>query len=419
VIALLLYLPKYVWGRLVLKKYKRSFLYRLGIKKLPNLTLKAPLLWIHAVSLGEAKVALAFAKAAKEYAPGCSIVVSSTTETGFDEVTKTIPCIDGQFFLPMDFPWLIRPLMKKLNPSLLVFSEGDLWLNLLESAHAIGAKTLVINGKISRKSLQRHLRFKGYTQQMFSCLDHLCVQNDLYKQRFSQLGVTESKISITGNMKLDIPRNSLTEAELKRYRQTLAISPEETIITIGSTHPKEEQMLLQALLPLLSNPSCKMILAPRHPERFNKVEELLQTFCKYGSWSQRHLLQGSEQIILIDTLGELRHCYQIAHVAIVGGSFVDIGGHNLLEPSEYGVASLFGPYIHKQKEFAQMAVEEGIGFQVDIHHLYPKIKEILYNPDLQKIIAQRALTFLSSSRGASLKSWSQAKQLLALQEKNL
>lgn len=409
VVLLIGYLPVYLWGRFAYKKYRRSFFYRLGLKKAKLPPLNSPVIWIHAISLGEAKVALPFAIEAKKSYPEASIIVSSVTETGFDEVQKTMPFIAGQLFLPFDFSWLIRPLVAKIKPKLMVFVEGDLWLNLLEATQNIGAKVLVINGKISQKSFQRHLFFPGYTTHLFSLIDHLCLQNSLYQRRFCELGVSQEKLCVTGNVKLDIPRPHLEKQQLQTLREMLAISPKDQVITIGSTHPKEEELLLRALLPL----KCKILLAPRHPERFGQVEGILRGMCSYGTWSHRHLLKGDEEVILINTLGELMHCYQLSVVAVVGGSFVDIGGHNLLEPLEYGVPSLFGPYVYKQKEFAAMALEEGIGFQVDAFSLAEKTKEILDSLELQKMIAKRAAVFLASSRGASSKSWSYAQKLLS------
>lgn len=418
IVLLLLYLPKYLWGRFVLKKYKRSFLYRLCIKKTSIPQLNPPVIWIHAVSLGEAKAVIAFVQEAQKNYPHASIVVSSITETGFDEVAKSMPFITTHFFLPFDFSWMIRPLVATIKPHLVVFVEGDLWPNFLEAVKEYGAQTLLINGKISERSLKRYLLFKNYAYDVFSKLDHCCLQNTCYQQCFQRLNVPMQKLSITGNIKFDIPRPKLSPQELITFKTSLGLSAQCRIITIGSTHPGEEELLLKVLKPLLEqDPDLKILLAPRHPERFRQVEQLLAQHVPYATWSSSARSKIDAKVILIDTLGMLMECYQIAVLAIVGGSFVDIGGHNLLEPAEYGVAVLFGPYIYKQREFAHLALQEGIGFQVSLEALSQKVTEILYNTSLKTTIASKAKTLLERSKGASLKSWVQAQQLLALDKK--
>lgn len=415
VLLFTLYLPKYIGARLFQKKYKRSFLYRLGIKKPSFVLAKKPVIWIHAVSLGEAKASIAFASEARKTYPEATILFSSATETGFDEVKKSLPFITDNFFLPFDFSWIIRPLVKKINPDLVVFVEGDLWLNFLEAAKDNHAKTLLINGKISERSFKRYLRFKNFSNQIFSKLDHCCMQNSLYLDRFRALNVPLTILSVTGNIKFDIPSQKLSLQEIVSLKAILGVSSENKIITIGSTHPKEEELLLRVLEPFLKDSLIKILLVPRHPERFGEVERLLmEKSIPYIKWSNLSEKTEEERVILIDTLGILRRCYQIADVAIIGGSFVDIGGHNLLEPAEYGVAAIFGPYIHKQKELADLATASGVGFKVSIEELLEKISNLLYDDISKQEVSGKASLLLERCRGASLKSWDSAQKLLKL-----
>jgi len=408
-----LYLPKYLWGLLVQKKYRQSVLYRLGFKTpiIPSLT--SPVIWIHAVSLGEAKVAVTFVKEIKRAYPEASIVVSSVTETGFHEVAKSLaPLIKTHFFLPFDFSWLMRALVRKIHPQLVVFVEGDLWPNFLEEVKQHGAKTLLVNGKISEKSLQRYLKVKPYARFIFSRVDHYCLQNTLYQERFERLQISQQRFSITGNIKLDHTVPHLSSEELLAFKASLGIGPSDPVIVIGSTHHPEEKLLLHVLKPFLEQtPSLKILIAPRHPERFKKVEPILRDYAPYGVLS-RGGFTGKEKVILIDTLGKLMTCYQMADLAIVGGSFVDIGGHNLLEPAQYGVPVLFGPYIYKQREFASLILQEGIGFQVTVENLLETIQKIFENPSFKLHVTRQAKTLLTASQGASLRSWHEAEKLL-------
>lgn len=412
-LLVLFHLPKYLWNRICHGKYRRSLSYRLGIKQPKIPPLISPVIWIHAVSLGEAKASIAFAMEAKKTYPNASIVVSSATETGFNEVAKSMPFITTHFFLPFDFSFLIRPLVQQIKPDLTVFVEGDLWPNFLHAITDCHSQILLINGKISERSLKRYAFFKRYAHQIFSQLTYSCVQNTLYLERFQKLNIPLERLSVTGNIKFDIPTKSLSADEVLAFKNYLGISSTDRIIVIGSTHEKEEALILGALHPLLEqDTNIKILLAPRHPERFSKVEQFLLKNYVYSTWSTKTPKTGKEKVVLIDTLGKLTHCYQIAEVAIVGGSFVDIGGHNLLEPSEYGVPVLFGPYVYKQTELARCALQEGIGFEVSLDSLAPKVLEILYNPYLQQEIANRAKSLFNFSKGASLKSWAQAQLLL-------
>jgi 3-deoxy-D-manno-octulosonic-acid transferase len=368
------------------------------------------------VSLGETKASIAFALEAKKAYPEATLLYSSVTETGFDEVEKSLPFITDHFFLPFDFSWIIRPLVKKINPTLVVFIEGDLWLNFLEAAKEVGAKTLLINGKISETSFKRYLLFKNYAKWVFSSLDSLCLQNTLYLERFKKIYPPKKEIPlfVTGNIKLDASSSKLSLEEQQKLKDLLGISSQHQVITIGSTHSKEEELLLKTLKPLIEqNPLVKIILVPRHPERFPEVEHLcIKHNLSYIKWSNLEKRTGQEPFILIDTVGILRRCYQVSTVAIVAGSFVDIGGHNLLEPAEYGVPAIFGPYIHKQIEFARLATESGIGFKVSIEELLPQLNSLLNNESLRKDISIKAYQLLESCRGASIKSWDHAKKLL-------
>lgn len=416
-VVFLLYLPKYIGARLFKKKYKRSFFYRLGIKKPSFIKFQSsPVIWIHAVSLGEARASIAFVLEARKTYPNATIFFSSTTETGFDEVKRSMPFITDNFFLPFDFSWIIRPLVKKIKPDLIVFVEGDLWLNFLEAAKDYGAKTLLINGKISKTSFKRYFKFKNYSKQIFTKLDHCCLQNTLYLERFKALNISLDTLSVTGNIKLDSFSQKLSFEEEEQLKKILGITSKNKVITIGSTHFQEEEILLKALKDLMNQDSLiKIILVPRHPERFQEVEKLLiKLSLPYMKWSTPSEKTGQERVILIDALGILKQCYQIADVAILGGSFVDIGGHNLLEPAEYGVAALFGPYIHKQIEFSRLAMEAEIGFKVSIEELSEKVYSLLNDSALREEISNKAGQLLEGCRGASLKSWSHAEKLLKL-----
>ncbi|MEI8300406.1 MAG: glycosyltransferase N-terminal domain-containing protein, partial [Chlamydiota bacterium] len=288
--------------------------------------------------------------------------------------------------------------------------EGDLWLNFLQAAKEYGAKILLINGRLSDRSFKRYSYFKGYSKWVFSKLDYCLLQNENYLNLFQRLGIAPSKLAVTGNIKFDIPFQLLSESALKDLKKALGITSFDKVLTIGSTHKGEERLLLNLLGPLLEqNSSLKILLAPRHPERFLEVEkELIQSKVSFCKWSTHLSSPCKERIILIDTMGLLRQCYEVSHVAIVGGSFVNIGGHNLLEPLEYGVPVIFGPYIHKQKELADLMELSKVGFKIELDQLAETVLNLI---DLDTV-ADKAKAFLQAHHGAALRSWEVAQKLL-------
>ncbi|MBS0616106.1 MAG: 3-deoxy-D-manno-octulosonic acid transferase [Verrucomicrobia bacterium] len=358
---LLLLLPLWLW-----KEKKRARLAeRIGLK-LPSLPLAD--IWIHAVSMGETRAVITLVA---ELQKTHSIVFSTTTETGLAAAQKLFPNIAGHFLLPIDFSWNIRRLRKKIQPNLLILVESDFWYNLI----TLGApKVALVNGKISEKSAQRFARFKSLARLFFEPISLLCVQSDEYKDRFLKIAVPASKIVVTGNLKLDAPIPSIDKAE---WKSRLGIRTEDRVITLGSTHDPEEELLLSVLAPL----PVKILLVPRHPERFNAVAELLAkkniSFVRYSSEKQ----DPKAQVVLVDAMGLLNTCYGVSDLAIVCGSFTErVGGHNIFEPIALGVPTIFGPHMQTQKELVDLVLRANAGRQVPIEELKSVVAEFLKNP---------------------------------------
>lgn len=417
-ISFLLYLPYLLGLRIGKKKYRKSFWQRLGCKslRLPQ-KLSSPTIWIHAVSLGESKAAAPFIHELIKSYPNASIIISSVTETGFAEIQRLFPNHEGHFFLPFDFPWTMRSLVKKIKPDLFVLVEGDFWFNLLYYLKKFSSKVLLINGKISLKSYRRQMFFKKYSKRLFSLIDFFCFQNSIYQQRFLDLGVPSSKCIITGNIKFDCPIETYDHSTLSQFRQELGFKLDDLVVTIGSTHPGEEKLLLKALQPLMQKtPNLKIILVPRHIERTPEIEKEI-AFCNFTKWSNKNSIRGDEEVILLDATGLLKKCYAVSQVSIVAGSFVDIGGHNLLEPLDYGLPVIYGPYIHKQQELSQIVLDAKVGFQIPLNQLSSELSRFLQDNLALQALKERAFSLKKSFSGASLKSFEQAKNLI--NEKNI
>ena len=361
----LLMLPKFIWQLFFSKKYRRSWQQRFGC-----LLPKAPpsdktKIWVHAVSVGEAKAIIPLIN--QMHGENIHWIISSTTETGYDEVKRSISFPITQIFLPLDFKCLIDPILRHWQPSLVLISETDLWYNFLSSAHVMEIPIVLVNGKISERSTARFKKFQFFADRIFSLITLFCVQNQTYAERFLSLGVPSRKISVTGNLKWDQQVKVLEDPE--QFRKQWGIAPDEIVVVIGSTHPDEEKLLLDALYPLLKkHVKLRFLVVPRHPERFEQVGKLINSY-------------DINRITLIDRMGILMDCYQIAKVVLVGGSFVPgIGGHNILEPCQAGTVALFGPYMSNQEEMVSLVLDNSAGAQVPINAIANSLDALLSDP---------------------------------------
>lgn len=358
-------LPRFFYQYLFYNKYRKSWKQRFGFGGLPDIPNAHLKIWVHAVSVGEAKAVIPLIK--KMHREGIHWIFSSLTETGFDEVKRSLEVPVTQVFLPLDFRCIIKPLVEKVRPDLVLISETDLWYNFLSAVNERNIPVALVNGKISERTFTRLKNIYFFGKRLFSLISYFCVQSKTYADRFQQLGVSSSKISITGNLKWDQEIRPLKDPD--EFRKEWGINVDEKVIVLGSTHPGEERMLLDQLVPLLQNdPKLKLLVVPRHPERFEAVRELIQN-------------TPSKQIVLIDRMGILTDCYQIAHLVILGGSFVPgIGGHNILEPCQAGVGVLFGPYMHNQEEMVKLVLEASAGLQMNIESVRITVDTLLSYP---------------------------------------
>jgi 3-deoxy-D-manno-octulosonic-acid transferase len=371
------YLPRLLWTCSAQKNYRRLIMQRLGLSY-PHFEAKIgeSVIWIHAASLGETKATASLVKKLKAVYPKAKFVFSTTTETGYNEAKRLIPEMEEYFFLPFDFSWTINRLNKRLKPSLLILVEGEFWFNLVQSVET----AVLVNGRMSKLSCKRFKRFSFLFNPMFKHFKLINVQNSNYKQAFLDLGVDPNIIHVTGNLKFDQIIDTVNE---KLLSKELGFKAKDYILTIGSTHPTEEESLLKSIMPLLEKfVELKIVIAPRHPDRFNEVAKLMdQLDLPYFRYTARDGKAGDERVILMDAIGVLNACYKFSKLAIVGGSFVThIGGHNIFEPVAQGIPVLFGPYMFGQKELATLILEAGCGKQVIIDQLQCVIATLINDP---------------------------------------
>ncbi len=411
--ALLVYailmLPKWLWQWSVQGKYRTSLSARLGFK-LPKIALKPhqKLFWIHAVSMGETRASIPLFRQIRSHYPDAAIVISSTTETGHMEARRSMPEAAAHFFLPLDFSWSVSLILKHLPLTALILVESDFWYNLLYLAKQSGARIFLVNGKISERSARRFQKIPFFTRRLFANFDQMCVQSERYQQRFLELGIPPEKLHVTGNLKFDTTPKKLGSVALQHFKDELGIQPTDRLAVIGSTHEPEEHWLLSALDQVWQKiPELKVLIVPRHPERFDSVAtQLKQRGIATLRYSQRAQKKGDERIVLIDTMGLLNSCYQLAEVAIVAGSFVShVGGHNIFEPVLYHVPVLFGPHMHTQLDLVDLVLQGQAGRQVTLEQLPNAVLELLNNPLKHKQAVQAAVTLSHAVQGSAMRTF--------------
>lgn len=407
----LLVLPKFLWQRFRYGKYRHSIAQRLG-KHLPLLHEKqGPVFWLHMCSVGETKALIPLYRKLREELPQAHFFISSITETGHAEALKNLKGAEAYFYLPLDFSFLMKKLVKRLSPDFLILSESEFWYHLLKYVKKSGGKSILVNGKISEKSAYLFKKFSFFSKRLFNYFDHLMVQNQIYYDRFLPF-VEPARLSICGNLKLDIRFIPMSPSEKMQFQNQLGIKPEDIVITIGSTHAPEEKEILSALNPLFEEfPHLKILIAPRHPERWNPVAHDLSAHYLLSRYSQKNPSQEA-RVILIDTLGSLMSCFQISALAIIGGSFfVGVGGHNIFEPLQADTPVLFGPHMESQTELVELVLKAQAGKAVILKDLCSEVRNLLNHPAKLNQMKQQAHLVVKKAQGATGRVFEELKNL--------
>ncbi|TWU26175.1 3-deoxy-D-manno-octulosonic acid transferase [Novipirellula galeiformis] len=409
-IALLLLSPLIVYRMLRHGRYRRGVREKLiGISQsqAATLTQGKPTLWLHAVSVGEVNLLGDLVKRLQRQYPEHRILVSSSTDTGHELATKRFGA-DQVFFCPLDFSWAVARTIRHLQPSLLVLAELELWPNLVQIATQHDCPVMVVNARLSERSAAGYQRFGFLTQSTFARLAWVGCQNEQAAKRFLDCGTPAEKIAVTGSIKFDNAPSDRETLEVQSRIQWSGLDPWNRVWVVGSTQPGEEAMALEiynALTP--SHPELRLVLVPRHVERFDAVANLvegagLNVHRRSIAPSLHDTHWRADTVILVDTIGELRHWWGLSQIATVGGSFGSRGGQNMLEPAGYGSAVSFGPDTRNFKEIANQLVAQGGAVRVaDAAELRQFVEQCLTDIPAADALGRTARRVIAEHQGAT------------------
>jgi 3-deoxy-D-manno-octulosonic-acid transferase len=408
--------PWWLWRMATTRKYREGLLERLGRVRLRLAPGASPVIWIHAVSVGEVLAITRLVAELEEAMPGFRIVISTTTKTG-QALARERFGVDRVFYSPLDLPWAVRAHLNALKPRMLVLAETEFWPNLLSGCYRRGVPVVVANARISDRSWPRYWRLRGLWSVFLGRLSRVLAQTETDAERLRALGCRAGSVTVSGNLKFDVraAQESAATELLKRLAGPLRL------IVAGSTLEGEEAALLAAWPELLAaEPGLAMVIAPRHPERFEAVAGLLEGF----RWRRRSQMGAQDsplapgEIVLLDSIGELATVYSLAAVAFVGGSVVAAGGHNPLEPAQFGVPIVMGEHYANFRAIVEALLREQAMVVTAEGKLGETMASLLFDPGMSAAMGGRARIVFESQAGATARTVAAIAEVLNAQAAN-
>lgn len=411
--AVYLALLAFAWPWLAYKaarqgKYREGF----GAKffgAVPRRQGDRPCVWLHAVSVGEVNLLATLLAEIARRRPGWECVISTTTMTGYALAKKKYSGY-SVFYCPLDFSWAVRGAMRRIRPSCLVLAELELWPNLVRAAREQGARVAVINGRLSQHSHRGYCRVRPLVARVLRQIDLIAAQNQEYAERFLDLGASPAAVNITGSMKFDGAQTNRGNPATRRLSELAGISENDIVFLAGSTQEPEEALAIATFRELSAeHPRLRLILVPRHRERFDEVARLLDA--SGLPWQRRSRLEADgadsrAQILFVDAIGELGAWWGTAEIAFVGGSLGSRGGQNMIEPAAYGAAVSFGPNTRNFRDIvAQLLAAEAAVVVNDGAELTAFVRRALVDRPFAEALGQRARELVASQLGATARTF--------------
>ncbi len=403
---LLAFTPLILWRSLRHGRYRRGWKEKL-FGFLPRMDRETKTVWFHAVSVGEILQLKQVVARFRQHCPQQAIVITTSTDTGYDVAARTFPDCTVTW-LPWDFTWAVRHALERIHPEQLVLVELELWPNLISLAHRRGVRLSLINGRLSEGSYRGYRVIRPIVSRLLQQMHLLCVQTETHAQRFESLGADVHSIHVTGSLKFDGAILDRHNPVTRQIAAELQISPKETILLAGSTQAPEEQMALSFYRSLRhSFPALRLILVPRHPERFDEVAQLVESMgmpLRRRSTSAGHaeMYSGEPPVILLDSVGELSAAWGLADIAYVGGSLTPgRGGQNMLEPAAMGAAVFFGQHTENFSTIAAALIDRQAAMRIhDEQDFLRKAKAILFDETRRHEMGRAARQFVIEHQGA-------------------
>ena len=405
--------PLIVISTIASKKRRKTVLHRLGIRSLPESVRsgketepeKKPI-WVHALSVGEVLSAIPLIQGLKNRYPDRRIAFSVSTKTGSDIAqTRVAEYVKGIFFFPYDFSFSVKHAVKEINPALVIIVETDIWPNFLFEMKKRNVPVLLVNARLSRRSFAGYRRTLFFMAKALAAFSKICTQSQTDARRFVRLGVPERKITVTGNFKFDQEYPLLTENEAKRLGRMMHLQPSQAILLAGSTHSGEEAILFDAFSRLKRRfPELVLIVAPRDPQRAESICRMsMSAGLPAAPWKKlaETLTDEPFEVIVVNTIGLLTRLYALSDIAYIGGSLVNAGGHNPLEPAAFSKPILFGPDMSDFDDISRMLVQSGGGFEVrDADGVCETVSMLLGDREKAGEAGHRAFEVFDANKGA-------------------
>lgn len=411
------FLTPYLIVRLWLKgrhlpAYRQRVRERFALNPLPNEGID---IWVHAVSLGEviAATPLIYALLEKQW----RLLITTMTPTGSQRVIATFANQVQHQYIPYDLPWSLRRFFKKIKPRLGLIMETELWPNLIYYAAQAKVPLLLVNARLSERSYRGYNKIRFLCEPMLNQFNAILTQGEEDAKRFKSLGAEEGRVHVLGNMKFDLQTQHINLEPFLALKDCWGA--ERVAVMIASTHEQEEQLILSRLKQMqVGLPNMILLIAPRHPERFQKVYQLsVQLGFNTGLRSQKESLSLANEVVILNSLGELLGFYKISDYAFVGGSFVPIGGHNVLEPIAMGVPVFSGPHVHNFKAICRdLEAAQAIELVENADVLIERLMALHRDQSRKKTLIEQASAVLDANKGAVTRYLSEVERVIATSE---
>jgi 3-deoxy-D-manno-octulosonic-acid transferase len=400
-------LPVLALAALLRAKYRGRTLERLGLRLKCLSVRPGPVIWLHALSVGEVSSALPLLKGIRKQLCPAQIVFTVSTRSG-KELAETLlrPHVDLILFSPFDLRFAIRRYLDAIRPDIFLLVETDFWPNWLDMLQRRKVPVMLVNGRISGPSFAAYRRFAFFFRPMFRCFNLMSMQTAHDRDKMLALGVPAERLAVLGNLKYDLPAQQATPPDL-------AAEHGQRVWVCGSTHPGEEEMIFAAFKAVMANPcvhpscaqgrhrglSLQLILAPRQISRGSELVRLASRYGLEAELRSKGIKNAECRILILDTIGELAGCYSLAHLAFIGGSLVDEGGHNPIEAAAQGVPVLFGPHMEDFAEIARDLTACGGAKMVTAESLAKNVAALLADDSLHARMSEAARQLVEQQRG--------------------